>query len=85
MVRWPHADRMSKVSAELVERFKKTSGAKELEQDPREWVLMSWPWLPEAPYSFQARSADGEVRQFIGDAAGAWRSRVVQSAPTRAA
>jgi hypothetical protein len=68
MVRWPAADRMSKVSASIVERFKKTSEAKDLEQDAREWVLSSWPWMPDAPYPFIARSTDGsEQRNYLID------------------
>jgi hypothetical protein len=86
MVRWPPPDRMSRVSHELVERFKKTAGAKDLEQDAREWVLASWPWLPDAPYAFLARASNGEERRFILDADGQWRVQVVRPAsPPRAA
>jgi hypothetical protein len=80
MVRWPAADRLSKVSSTILERFKKTSGAKELEQDPREWVLVNWPWLPDAPYSIVTRAADGEERQFEGDEAGRWVVRQIRPA-----
>jgi hypothetical protein len=88
MVRWPAAEKMSRVSAGIVERFQKTAGAKELEQDAREWVLVNWPWLPEAPYSFVARASDGEERQWVGDADGRWVMRVIRPAakePHRAA
>jgi hypothetical protein len=78
MVRWPAPDRLSKVSSAVLERFKKTSGAKELEQDPREWILVNWPWLPDAPYSIVARSADGEERQLQGDEAGGWVIRQIR-------
>jgi len=68
MVRWPAADRLSRVSSPILERFKKTAEAKDLEQDSREWVLASWPWMPEAPYLFTARSSDGvEERHFVID------------------
>ena len=65
MVRWPAPDRMSKVSASIVERFKKTAQPKELEQDAREWVLANWPWMPEprTPSSLgdrRQRAADGD-------------------------
>jgi hypothetical protein len=75
---------MSKVSHSVVERFKKTGIAKDLEQDTREWVLLSWPWLPDAPYTVIARASDGEERQFVGDAEGLWVARSLR-APTAAA
>ncbi len=67
MVRWPAPDRLSRTSAPIIERFKKTSAAKDLEQDPREWVLAQWPWLPDAPYGFTARASDGEERRIMID------------------
>jgi hypothetical protein len=67
MVRWPAPDRLSRVSAPLIERFKKTSIAKELEQDGREWTLSMWPWLPDAPYAYTALASDGEQRRVIID------------------
>ena len=45
---------------------------RDLEQDAREWVLVNWPWVPDAPYAIVARAADGEERQLSGDAAGRW-------------
>lgn len=79
MVRWPLPERMSKVSHSIIERFKKSAVAKDLEQDPREWVLMSWPWLPDAPYTVITRAADGEERQFVGDADGHWVGKLVRA------
>jgi hypothetical protein len=67
MVRWPASDRLSRTSAPLIERFKKTSAAKDLEQDPREWVLAQWPWLPDAPYGFTVLASDGEERRIMID------------------
>ena len=83
MVRWPAPERLSKVSTAIVERFKKTAGAKELEQDGREWGLVNWPWLPDAPYNFVVRAADGEERQWQGDADGKWVMRVIRPATPR--
>jgi hypothetical protein len=86
MVRWPASDRLSRVSAPLIERFKKTSAAKDLEQDPREWVLANWPWLAEAPYAFTARASDGEERRIVIDADEALTVRISHpSLPARAA
>jgi hypothetical protein len=82
MVRWPASDRMSRVSAPLVERFKKTALAKELEQDSREWVLSSWPWMPDAPYLYTARASDGEERRATIDDADTLTVRVT-AAPAR--
>ncbi len=84
MIRWPAAERLSKVSGPIIERFKKTAEAKDLEQDAREWVLASWPWMPEAPYSFIARASD-EERQYVIDASGALTMRVVHPLAPRAA
>jgi len=80
MVRWPAPDRMSRISAEIVERFKKTAGAKELEQDAREWSLVTWPWMPEPPYGFTVRASDGEERQWTGDATGLWTMKRIHPA-----
>jgi hypothetical protein len=86
MVRWPPVDRMSKVSGEIVEKFKKTAGAKDLEQDPREWVLVNWPWMPDPPYSITVRASDGEERQLLADEDGVWRLRRIRpGVPPRAA
>lgn len=80
MVRWPTSNRLSRVSATVLERFKKTSGAKELEQDARDWVLVNWPWMPDAPYVITARASDSEQREWVGEADGIWSMRVTQPA-----
>ena len=72
MVRWPAPDRMSQTSKGIVERFKKTAAAKDMEQDPREWVLENWPWVPDPPYTIVARASDGEERRSVMDASGLW-------------
>ncbi|MGO8994719.1 MAG: hypothetical protein ACLQVI_15495 [Polyangiaceae bacterium] len=72
MVRWPASDRMSKTSAVVVEKFKKTGAAKELEQDAREWVLVNWPWMPEPPYTIVVRASDGEERRCVMGEDGLW-------------
>jgi hypothetical protein len=65
MIRWPAADRLSKTSHVVIDRFKKTSIAKELEQDSREWVLVNWPWVPDPPFTIVARASDDEERRCI--------------------
>jgi hypothetical protein len=72
MVRWPAPERLSKTSAAIIERFKKVAAAKELEQDPREWVLMNWPWVPDPPYTVVVRASDGAERRFVMDPDGLW-------------
>lgn len=72
MVRWPAPDRMSQTSKGIVERFKKTAAAKDMEQDPREWVLENWPWVPDPPYTIVARASDGEERRCVMDSDGLW-------------
>ena len=79
MVRWPAADRMSQTSKAVIERFQKTAGAKELEQDPREWVLENWPWVPDPPFTFVARSSDGEERRLVMNTDGLWTSNTSRS------
>jgi hypothetical protein len=74
MVRWPSVDRLSRVSAIVLERFKKSSAAKELELDEREWTLVNWAWMPDAPFPFLARTL-GEERRYTGDADGCWTMR----------
>jgi hypothetical protein len=85
MVRWPALDRMSKVSAPIVERFKKTAEAKDLEQDAREWVMAGWPWMPDAPFLFVARASDAEERHYVIDETGALTMRVSRPTAPRAA
>ena len=75
MIRWPLPERMSKVSASVLERFKKAGVAKELEQDSREWVLVNWPWVPDPPFTIVARATDGEERRCIMGEDGLWTSR----------
>ena len=77
MIHWPAAGKVSKVTAEILERFKKTSAVKELEQDPREWTLVSWPWMPDAPYPTLFRNAEGDERFCVMEADGRWQMKVM--------
>jgi hypothetical protein len=87
MVRWPAPERVSKVSAGILEKFKKTGVAKELEQDSREWVLMNWPWVPEPPYTIVVRASDAEERRLAMGEDGLWyvTASIVPSANPSAA
>jgi hypothetical protein len=85
MVRWPAADRMSKTSATVLERFKKTAAAKELDQDSREWVLMNWPWVPDPPYTIVARASDGEERRCVMGEDGLWTTHLGNGPSPRSA
>jgi hypothetical protein len=79
MVRWPSTDRMSSTSKGIIERFQKTAAAKELEQDPREWVLENWPWVPDPPYTLVVRSSDDEERRLVMEGDGMWTSHTSRS------
>jgi hypothetical protein len=72
MLRWPAPERLSKVSAGVLEKFKKTGIVKDLEQDSQEWVLLNWPWMPEPPYTIVTRAANGEERRFVMGEDGLW-------------
>jgi hypothetical protein len=79
MIRWPAQGRMSAVSARVVEKFKKSAAVKDLEQDPREWVLVNWPWVPDPPYTFVVRSSDGEQRRWVMGEDGLWTGRETEA------
>jgi hypothetical protein len=87
MLRWPAPDRLSKTSHVVLERFKKTGVAKELEQDSREWVLVTWPWVPDPPYTIVARASDAEERRCVMGEDGLWTVSVSEQSthPTAAA
>jgi len=80
VIRWPAADRLSKTAAVILEKFKRTAAAKELEQDSREWFFVSWAWLPEPPYALTLRSGDHEERYFLIEGDGRWQMRVIRPA-----
>ena len=86
MIRWPAQGRMSATSAHVVEKFKKSAAVKDLEQDPREWVLVNWPWVPDPPYTFVVRASDGEQRRWVMGEDGLWTERAFEpTAPPNAA
>lgn len=80
MIHWPAPEKLTKISAGILDRFKKTAAAKELEQDSREWSFVSWAWLPEPPYALVLRSADSEERYFLMEGDGRWQMRVIRPA-----
>jgi hypothetical protein len=86
MIRWPLPDRVSEVSQSVLEKLKKAGLAKELEQDPREWVLAGWPWVPDPPYTFVVRASDGEQRRLVLGEDGLWTMTQVErsSSPSAA-
>jgi hypothetical protein len=71
---------MTKISAGILDRFKKTAAAKELEQDAREWTFVSWAWMPDPPHNLVLRSADMEERYVVMEADGRWQMRVIRPA-----
>jgi hypothetical protein len=85
MIRWPLPERVSKVSQSVLEKLKKAGLAKELEQDPREWVIASWPWVPDPPYTFVVRASDGEQRRLVMGEDGLWTTSPVERSRPSAA
>jgi hypothetical protein len=72
MIEWPEVREDDVVKANL-ERFRRTSFAKDLEEDKAIWSWMSWPRSPENPLRFQLRSdhsghatftIDGDGREY---------------------
>jgi hypothetical protein len=80
VIAWPTSEKLSKISAGLLEKFKKTAAAKELEQDARAWSFVSWSWMPDPPYTFTLRGSDNEERYVISEGDGRWQMRIVRAA-----
>jgi hypothetical protein len=75
MIQWLDEQRMDDVVKANVERFRRTSFAKDLEEDKTTWHWMSWPRSPESPLRFLLRSdqnrhatftIDGDGREYGG-------------------
>jgi hypothetical protein len=69
MIEWS-AIREDDVVKANIERFRRTSFAKDLEEDKATWSWMSWPRSPENPLRFQLRSEDRRLATFTIDGDG---------------
>jgi hypothetical protein len=62
-------------------RFRSTSVARDLEEDPRVWSVVEWSWEEGPPMRLVLRSELGEVWDFVMDETGAWRIERDPNAP----
>jgi hypothetical protein len=69
MIEWPEMRENDVVKANL-ERFRRTSFAKDLEEDKAIWSWMSWPRSSENPLRFHLRSDHHRYATFTIDGDG---------------
>jgi len=70
MIDWLDEQRFDEVVHANVERFKRTSFAKDLEEDKATWQWMSWPRSSESPLRFLLRSDQNRHATFTIDGDG---------------
>jgi hypothetical protein len=70
MIQWLEELREDDVVRANVERFRRTSFAKDLEEDRAAWNWVSWPRSPENPLRFQLRSDQNRRATFTIDGDG---------------
>jgi hypothetical protein len=69
MIEWSDVREDDAVKANL-ERFRRTSFAKDLDEDEAKWSWMSWPRSPENPLRFLLRSDQNRQATFTIDGDG---------------
>jgi hypothetical protein len=69
MIEWSVVREDDAVKANL-ERFRRTSFAKDLDEDVATWSWMSWPRSPENPLRFLLRSDQNRLATFTIDGDG---------------
>jgi hypothetical protein len=74
MLRMPSAH-VTEPARRNLDRFRATSAASELEDDPHTWSVVEWSWLEGPPLRVQLRSDTGQVVDFVMDESGTWRLR----------
>jgi hypothetical protein len=74
MIQMP-ANRVTAAARHNLERFRATSAASELEDDPRTWTVVEWSWAEGPPMRVHLRNDTGEVVDFVMDASGSWHMR----------
>ncbi len=70
MIQWPSDQGMDDVVKANVDRFRRTTFAKDLEEDKATWSLMAWPRSPEKPLRFELRSDARRLARFTIDGDG---------------
>jgi|HubBroStandDraft_1064217.scaffolds.fasta_scaffold106832_2 hypothetical protein len=79
MIQWLEVLREDDVVKANIERFRRTSFAKDLEEDKSPWVWVSWPRSPESPLRFELRSDPNRKATFTIDGDGREYGRVTPS------
>lgn len=70
MIRWLEDHQMDDTVRSNFERFRRTSFAKDLEEDKGAWQVMSWPRSSETPLRFLLKSGQNRQATFTIDGDG---------------
>jgi hypothetical protein len=70
MIEWLEVRKDDDVVNANLDRFRRTSFAKDLEEDKATWMWMSWPRSPENPLRFKLRSDQSRNATFTIDGDG---------------
>ena len=72
MLRLP-TDGLTADAQRNLDRFRQTSAAREIEDDPREWTVVEWTWTPGPPMRVHLRDPAGDIVDFVMDDTGMWQ------------
>jgi hypothetical protein len=70
MIRWLEEHQMDDVVRSNFERFRRTSFAKDLEEEKGAWQMMSWPRSSETPLRFLLKGSQNQRATFTIDGDG---------------
>ncbi len=73
MITWPDDEQAQGEAKEVLDLFKKTGLAAELEEDPQKWRVIAWARSPQPPARMLLRSDGGGTRIFSLERTGLWR------------
>jgi hypothetical protein len=73
MITWPDDEQAQGEAKKVLDLFKKTSLAAELEEDPQKWRFIAWARSPQPPARMLLRSDGGGTRIFSLERTGLWR------------
>jgi hypothetical protein len=74
MLRMPNSH-VTEPARHNLSRFRATSAASELEDDPHTWSVVEWSWTKGPPLHVRLRSDVGRMVDFVMDGSGVWRMR----------
>lgn len=63
---------LTQAAKKNLDRFFRTSAAREIEDDPRTWTVIEWTWVAGPPMRVALRDEECAVIDFVMDAAGLW-------------